>query len=179
MNFSNPTPPFSDRSLRLLGVQAQNFPWLIGDGNVSLVSQTTRFGYLPLLAGDIVTNLHFWVDVVASGVTTIKAGIYQFSTGTTWTRLASSSNLTSSLGTLNLATLALSSPYTVPTSGHYLAALLSHATTPGSVLAGATAGVTGKGSGTIWIGGSEAGQTDLDASADVGASSVSIWVGWS
>lgn len=167
-----------DRMCVALGIKGANAEWISGDGNIALVSGTTRYGYIPLVAGDVVSAVHFWVDVVAAVVTTIKGGLYSYS-GTTGTLLASSANSTSAFNTLGLATLTMATPYTVPTTGHYLIAALSVATTPGSLLSVANGGVTGKASGTIIPGATEASQTDLDASSTLGASSVSIWCGWS
>lgn len=179
MNFSNPyTVDTRLASIRALGLKGANGDWVAGDGNIALASGTTRYGYIALNAGDVVTNVHCWVDVVAATVTTIKGGLYSYS-GTTGTLLGASANTTAAFNALGLATLVLSSPYTAPTTGHYLIAFLSVATTPGSLLGLATGGATGKGSSSVIVGGTEAGQTDLDASSTIGTSSVSIWVGWS
>ena len=166
------------RFARALGIMDANAPWIVGDGNIALTSGTVRYSYIPLLAGDVVTNVHCWVDVVSGTVTTIKGGLYSIS-GTTATRLGSSANITTAFDAIGLATFPLSSPYTVPTTGNYLIAIISVATSPGSLLAHAPGGVTGKGTGAVVAGGVEAGQTDLDVSATIAVSSVCLWAGWS
>lgn len=177
MRFDNPSQPV-DRQCAALGIKGANADWIDANGAVALTSGTVRYGYIPLVAGDVVSAVHVWLTQTAATVTTIKGGLYSYS-GTTGTLCAASANDTGAFNAVGMATLTMATPYTVPTTGNYLIAILSVATTPGSILSMATSGVAGKWDGSIKPGAVEASQTDLDASSTLGNTTVSIWCGWS
>lgn len=164
-----------------LGLSGQNAEFIVGDDNVLLTSGTVRYGYLALKTGDVVERVHCWVDAAAATVTTIKGGLYSY-TGTTGTLLGASGNTTTAFDVLGLATLTLSTPYTVTADGHYLVAFICVATTPATLLlvgSGFLGSAAGRGGSSIIVSGEEAAQTDLDASSTITTGDTSIWVGWS
>lgn len=166
------TVPKTDVVLDTLDLLGSNVPYLTCEGVQALTSGTTRFSALPLYAGDIVSELLFAVSVVAGTVTTIKAGLY----GTSGNRLAVSNNTATAFDALGpVASFTMTTPYTVPTTGIYYAAVLSVASVPGTLHC--ITGQAGKGTGFALCG-TEAGQTDLDATATITAANAMLWVGY-
>lgn len=156
----------------VVGIRGENLPYMAIDNVSALTSGTTRFGAIPFRGGTTVSTLKFMVSAVASGVTTIKAGLYD----TSGNRLAASANTTSAMSATGITSIDLATPYAVPSSGMYLAALLVVASGAGSV--GIMTAVTGKGSSSFLICGTEAGQTDLDATATISSATSIQWWGW-
>lgn len=159
------------------GLLGNNFSKFQIDTVQALTSGVARYTALPLLRGMVVTKLWFLVSVNAGTVTTIKAGLYTAAGA----QVAVSANAATAFDTDDAyASLTLSTPYTVPTTGTYHAAVLSVATTAGSL--GAIAGIAGKGtaigSGPV-LAGTEASLTDLQATSTITTSIVPLWVGWS
>lgn len=158
------------------GWKGWNYPAMLWNAAQAYTSGATRFGVMPLQAGQVVTNIFTSVSVAASSVTTIKYGIYDSSGN----RLAVTDNSTTAHDAVGWPSIALTAPYTVTTTGGYYFAALVVAGTAGSC--GTLASVTGKafpGGTPAMCGGTEAGQTDLDATVVVSGSNVLPWFGWS
>lgn len=166
------------------GLIAENFPRLTAGTAQTMANGATgdiRCGLIGLNVGDVITNLHCVCQTTAASVTTLKMGLYAGGAlGGAVARLAVSGNVTTAFDSTGLATFPLSSPYTVTATGGYFVALISVATTGGSVArAGVTGtgGAAGAGSGYALGGNVSGGGTDLGTSITLTATTNIIWVG--
>lgn len=107
-------------------------------GNLSaLTTQVMTAVALYLKAGDVVTNLTFCSATTAAGTPT-NYWYALYSNAATPALIAQTADQTSTAWAANTPlTLALSTPYTVPTTGVYYAALMVKATTPPTLLGAA------------------------------------------
>lgn len=178
-------PTVRDQTLRTAsGMIAENYPRLTAGTAQAMANGATgdiRCGLIGLNAGDIITNLHCVCQATAATVTTLKMAIYAGGAlGASISRLATSGNVTTAFDATGIATFPLTETYTVPSSGGYFLALISVATTGGSVaragVAG-TGGAAGVGSGYALGGNVAGGGTDLGTSITLTATTNILWVG--
>jgi hypothetical protein len=100
-----------------------------GGNLAALTTQVMTSVALPLQAGDVVTNLTFMSGATAAGTPT-NWWFALYDTSATPALIAQSADQTSTAWAADTAkTLALSAPYTVPTTGIYYAAVMVKATT--------------------------------------------------
>lgn len=125
---SGPTGPSgagrADLAYGIQGWISQNYPLLLASGGAALTAGTI-FGYpVGLTAGDVVTSIGWGVTTAGAG--TVPTGMYVGLADSTGTMVAQSSNLASSSiwTAAGVASAALSSPYTVTTTGGYIAMIL-------------------------------------------------------
>lgn len=145
-----------------------------------LVDGTAYFTAIPLFSGSTVTNISVPVSVAAVGMTLSKVGLYD-SAGN---RLAVSADQGAAWESTGMKTIAVVTPYAVPTSGLYYAALVAKATvTLPTVLRSSSGigtlvtGMTAIGAGKLPVGTLTA-QTDLAATAAITLGSPSsLWIG--
>lgn len=103
-------------------------------GNVALTTQVMTSTPLMLAAGDVVTNLSF-VSGATAAATPTNYWVALYDTSATPALIAQSADQTSTAWAANtVKTLALSSPYTVPKTGVYWAAIHVKAGTVPSLL---------------------------------------------
>lgn len=121
------------------GLLAWNFPYAFGNsgsgstGNAAVTGGTLYIAKIPLAAGTVVTNMWFRIATAASGITTSQnfGGLYS-SAGAL---LASTADLSTVIGTNTGAIqAALTSPFTIPTSGNYYIGFFFNAATTEPVL---------------------------------------------
>ena len=106
----------------------------VGGNLAALTTQIMTAVALYLEAGDVVTNLTFCSATTAAGTPT-NWWFALYSTATTPALIAQSADQTNTAWAANTAkTLALSAPYTVPTTGIYYAAVHVKATTVPTLL---------------------------------------------
>ena len=111
--------------------------WDVGSDTASLTTQVMTSVGLALMQGDIVTNLTFLSGTTAAGTPT-NWWFALYDTSATPALVGQTADQTSTAWAANTAkTLALATPYVVPASGIYYAAIMVKATTPPS-LAGFT-----------------------------------------
>lgn len=166
------------------GLIAENYPRLTAGTAQTMANGSPgdiRAGLIGLNIGDVITNLHCVCQTAAATVTTLKMALYAGGAiGAAVSRLATSGNVTTAFDATGLATFPLSAPYTVTSSGGYFIALISVATTGGSVaragVAG-TGGAAGAGSGYPLGGNVSGGGTDLGATITLTATTNILWVG--
>lgn len=157
----------------------ETFPRLNAVANTATVSGTAYFVGVGLLAGDLVRRMHVAVAAGSSAPTLTKCGLYS----KTGTLLASSVDESAAFGTATVKTLAMTTPYTVPTDDIYFACFLNVAGTGANMIrtgininAGSYAAITG-GVGVL---GNQASQTDLPAAATINFASgspIPYWIG--
>lgn len=104
-------------------------------GNLSaLTTQVMLSAAILLYAGDVVTNLTFMSGATAAGTPT-NWWFALYDTQATPALIAQSADQTTGAWAADTAkTLALSAPYTVPTTGIYYAAIMVKATTPPTLI---------------------------------------------
>lgn len=158
------------------GWKGWTYPPNLSTVNLTLVTQRVIYVLLSLRAGDTVSKLIFWVGATAATVTTIKAGLYS----TASARLAVSANSPTKLDAFGPAGIDMTTPYVVPTTGLYYAAILVVATTPGALhSASALTGKGNTGEQTVNIMAMlQNSQTDLPDPAVMTATTQPFWVGW-
>lgn len=166
------------------GLIAESYPRLAAGTAQAMANGSPgdiRCALIGLNAGDVITNLHCVCQTTAASVTTLKMGLYAGGAlGGAISRLAVSGNVTTAFDATGLATFPLSSPYTVTATGGFFVALISVATTGGSVARGGvagTGGAAGAGSGYALGGNVAGGGTDLGTSITLTATTNPIWVG--
>lgn len=127
------------------GVFRSNISRTSAAANLSaLTTQVMTAVALPLRAGDVVTSLTFVSATTAAGTPT-NWWFALYSTAATPALLAQTADQLTAAWAANTAkTVALATPYTVPTTGVYYAAIMVKATTP-PTLAGATVHVSASG----------------------------------
>jgi hypothetical protein len=105
-----------------------------GGNLAALTSQVMTSVALYLEAGDVVTSLTFCSATTAAGTPT-NWWFALYSTAATPALLGQTADQTSTAWAANtVKTVALATPYTVPTSGVYYAAVMVKATTPPTLL---------------------------------------------
>lgn len=101
-----------------------------GGNLAALTTQVMTAVALHLRAGDVITNLTFCSATTAAGTPT-NWWFALYSSASTPALLAQTADQTSTAWAANTAkTVALATPYTVPTTGVYYAAIMVKATTP-------------------------------------------------
>ena len=163
------------------GLISQNYDRLaaLGSGGFVAVGGTIYGVAIPLLAGDVVSNLSVMVTTAGSGVTASLLGLYD----TAGTRLAVSADQGTAWQSTGLKTVAMTTPYAVPATGLYYGAIIATASTtvPAFHRAATNASIAinvavGSGINPIVF---MTGQTELVASAtfSAGVGGVCYWVG--
>jgi hypothetical protein len=104
----------------------------------SLTTQTMQSTALYLQAGDLVTNLTFKSGATAAGTPTNWWFALYDDSNTPVLLAQTADQLTAAWAASTAKTLALATPYAVPRSGIYQAAVMVKATTPPSLLGAAT-----------------------------------------
>lgn len=177
--WTNATAPRSQLALTAQGMIAETFQPHPGLANRSATDGTIFFVLLGLRAGDVIANVHLVVGAAGTGAgsTLAKVGLYN----TSGTRLAVSADLGNAWESTGMKTHALSAAYTVTADGgYYVAAIAKNSTTVPSFRGGSSGAINdlaAVGSGSI-AAGTQAGQTDLPASATIGAANaVAMWFG--
>ncbi len=160
------------------GLISQNFDRAASPAGLAGTSGTIYFMAVPLLAGDVVSNISVAVAVAGAGMTLSKLGLYS----TAGVLLASSADLGTAWHSQGTKTAAMAVAYTVPTSGLYYAAFLGvTGTTMPTLLRGFSntlaVAASAIGSGLAPTG-AQKGQTDLvDPATITAASGIAYWVG--
>ncbi len=158
-----------------LGYRGWNINPLACSNTRGLTSQTMVGAIVPFKKDDVVTNLVFEQTTVAATVTLCRLGIYNSST---LALLASTTNDAALPTTQGVRSKALSSAYTILTTGVYYIAYLVVATTPGAILAAPSTLIASGFSPAPAF--TQAGQADLPATADASSTSGLVsWVAWS
>lgn len=162
-----------------LGLTGCNFDPYATDTATALTSGTVRGTLIPVIEGDTISELFWQVSVAAGTVTTIKVGLY--SAIATPARLAVSANTTTAMDAIGICRAPLTSVYRATATGFVYAAIISVASTAGTV--GTMAGWTGKatsstGGWPVALGFTEASQTDLDATITPTLATAPMWWGW-
>lgn len=146
-----------------------------------LISGSVYYVSVPLLAGDVVTNLITMVGTAGVGVTVSKMGLYNASTGA---RLAVSADQATAWESTGIKTVPMVTPYVVPANGVYYAAIIAVAgTVPGFPRLLTTTGTTpatfiGAINGGIQPMAIQTGQTDLPLTATFAATAGQWpWIG--
>lgn len=151
------------------GMIGETFPRGSGLAEVStLSSQRLRLQSVTLYKGTTVTNLSFWSGATGAGTpTTQRFGLYSSALA----KLAESADDTSTAWAANTKkTLAMTTPYAVPTTGiYYVAILVAAATVPtlvGLSHSNSTANSMPLAEAPSWGGNSNTGTTTLPATAN-------------
>lgn len=153
---------------------AENFPARTYQGGTIGITGTIYFMSLGLLAGDVVTNILVNVATLGSGFSGIGARVGIYSSAAA--QLATSGDVSATLGATGVKPLPLSAAYTITADGFYYAALISIATTV-PTLQRAGNGVKTTFNGLLNFG-TQTGQTDLTAPATLAeTSNLGYWVG--
>lgn len=111
---------FADLLLSGQGLKAQNFDRQAGQSVSSLTDGRGYFMLLPLRKGEVVTNIHVAVGAAGISMDLAKVGLYDAA----GVQLAVTDDLGTAWESVGTKTHALQSPYTVPTAGCYLIAVL-------------------------------------------------------
>lgn len=130
-------------------------------------------GLVFLLAGDIVTNIVYELGVNASGPTFCKFGLYD----TSFNLLASTANDTAMVtGSNGPRVKALTAPYTVTQSaGYYIANITTASTMPNFGRGSSSTASQSALSGFIRSAWTQAGQSDLPATATPATLNIGYW----
>lgn len=160
------------------GMKGQNYDRALA-ANVGVVTSGTVYAaLLPLLKGDLLSNLHITIAAGAVSPTVSKVALFD---KTAATRLAVSADLGTDWTNTNTRTGAMGTPYAVPTDDVYYAAFISVAGTPPSIarLSAQAVGASVVGSGVRAFA-VMAGQSDMPASLTLSATAaLGVWFGWS
>jgi len=158
------------------GYFAETLPRAAAQNATVHVSGTIYGSLIGLLAGDIVTNVSCAVITLGSGYSGAGHRFALYSK--TGTLLASTGDVSSTMGSTGTKTIAFTTPYTVTTDDVYYVASIAIATTPvtltrGSGNSAATQAVTGGIATQV----NQTGQTDLTnpATLAVSGSSFNHW----
>lgn len=169
------TDPYSLK-LRASGLIAESCDRTLSPGSFAFTSQSFQGAAIPLMAGQVVTNLHVCVTIAGTNVTVGRLGLYSKAGAV----LASCANDTTIwTATAGMRTVQMTAAYTVPADDIYYGCGLAvfTGTAPsivkGVALSNALAAV---GSGSP-LGVNQAGQADLPSPATFVASGSEIWVG--
>jgi hypothetical protein len=159
------------------GLVTQNYERTLVQGSSIMIDGTVYYLSVGLRAGDLVTNVILHVATAGATLTLSKVGLYDKS----GTRLVVSADQGTAWETSGMKTVALSSPYTVPSDDGFYVALVSKGTTLPTLSrsSGPSAGTIQVGSGMRALA-MQTGQTDFPASASfAGTAPLSFWVGLS
>lgn len=167
-------------SARAQGLIAETLPRAQAGLYVGGTVSGTLFAVgVPLLAGDVVSNLSIIVTAAGAAATLSKLGLYSKA----GVLLASSVDQGTSWQSAGPKTVAMSTPYTVPTTDLYYVALLYVGTSTLAAFArgwgsGTTALIAAIGSGSLPFA-SQAGLSDLPAPATLvnTAAPLAFWMG--
>lgn len=103
--------------------------------STALVSGTAYFSAIVMRAGTVVTNITVSVSVAGAAVTLSKVGLFT----TAGAQLAVSADQGTSWQTTGNKTIAMATPYVVPTSGvYYVAAIAVFTSTAPALIRGST-----------------------------------------
>lgn len=149
-------------------------------GLLTPTSQTIHAAWLPLRAGQVVTNVNFFVQTAGAGTvpTSIVCGLANATTMLAQTGELKNSAIWTAAG---IADAPLSAPYTVPTSGLYYVFYLANGTwgtTNLAILRGSNNGATSR-SSILFYATAGTGQTALpanNAAVTLTASTNALWV---
>jgi hypothetical protein len=162
-------------SLQAQAIIYETFPRSAFGNNAAMVSGTIYYFGIPLLAGDMVTNITIAVSVAGTVMTLSKVGLYD-SAGN---RLALSADQGTNWQSSSQKTIAMITPFVVITSGlYYVAAIAIGTTQPGLVRGSAGSAATGGwispiGAGQL-LAGIQVAQTDLVNPGTITASVLSF-----
>lgn len=171
-------------ALRAQGLFAETFDRklvLSGGAGAAMVSGTVYYTAIPLLAGDVVANIHIAITQAGVSVTMAKVGLCS----PLAVLLGSSANQTSAWESTGMKSIVLASPYTVTSSGlYYIEAIaVAGGTLPGitrGIVASATNAINAAVGGGQMPFGTQTGQADLPANgvlAAPGAAQFPFWAG--
>ena len=195
-NVAAAVPNRNDVKLAATGLTGQVYDaWLSTGTGQTLSTQQLLASLGGLLAGDVVTNLYVNVATVAAGTppTGIYLGLYSVAGASggvvNGTLVASTGNLAASglwTGSTGVAgPIALSSPYTVPTTGGYYFAIVANGTW-GTTQLNLMRGQQGANeafrvaNANVWVFGLLTAQATLPASSAFGSATNNgpIWFAW-
>ena len=138
----------------LSGVIAQTIPDSIASSTVTLTAGTIIQSYIGLRAGQTVTNLSFITAGTAASTPTNQWAGLAYPVGSAPKVVAvSADGTTTAMAANTVITMALATPYVVPTTGWYLAFVCVAGTTGPTAAAAVTLGSAGRGAAAPWLGG--------------------------
>lgn len=155
-------------------IVSETFPRGAVQGAGAPTSGDVLVGMVGLLEGDAVSNVYVAVNVLASGLTLAKVGIWDLNGNL----LASSADISSSLTATGMKQLALSATFRATRQDGYYVGLVQVGTTPAQLMRGISntfiSSATGGGFRPVGI---HAGQTDLPNPATFGNTGGFYWFG--
>jgi hypothetical protein len=113
------------------GALAETIPRYLATGDVTITSGALYLNRIYLTAGQVITNLSFVKG--ATGITTPTNWWFALYDGSLNLLRQTANQTTTAWAGNTVKTLALSSSYTVPTSGVYYVGFMIAATTPGTI----------------------------------------------
>ena len=156
----------TDAQLAAQGYYSENFPRQAVNSSTVPTSGTIYFCLLGLLAGDVVTNLNLLCTTLGTGFSGINMRVALYSKASV--QLATSGDVSAQFGSTGTKPCPLTTPYTVPTTDAYFAALIQVGSANVALLRGSpglnAGGAIGSGTGAY---GAQTGQTDLTAPATI------------
>jgi len=130
----------------LTGITSQTVPDQLASSTVTLTAGTIVQTYIGLQKGQIVSKLSIVTAATAAGTPTNSwAGLASPVGATPKVVAISADGLTGAIAANSVVTFTLSSPYTVPTTGWYLAFVCVAATTGPTAAAAPSLGAAGRG----------------------------------
>lgn len=156
------------------GLVTETFPRHANASNQAPSSGDLVASMVGLLEGDVVTDVYVIVGTAASGLTLAKVGIYDLN----GYLLASSADISASLGTQGMKQLALSAPFHATRQDGYYVGLLQVGTTPAAIRRANSSTFDSSACGTGFRpNGVQSGQTDLPNPATFGNLGPFYWFG--
>lgn len=158
------------------GLLVQSFPRQAAGLSNLMIAGTVYFAALPLLAGDLITNVCVIVTVGGVAVALSKVGLYD----KLGNRLGLSTDQGTSWESTGAKEIPLITPYPVLSDDVYYAAAVSAAGTLPRLYTGAGTsgfGYVAFGGGTVPYA-AQTGQIDLPASAVLGTGTICPWFGF-
>lgn len=158
------------------GILFETFPRASATGNSLLTSGQAQYAAVYVPDGETVTNLHVICSTGGSGQTTVKLGIRD--NDASYTSLAVTADVKSTLTGTGLLTCALTAPWTCTAGGIYYVGILGVGGTQptlaraGNVVTNAYAAVSGD-----KLAGSEGSQSDWDSTVASMGNSFPFWIG--
>jgi hypothetical protein len=146
----------------LAGVLAQTIPDALATSTLTATAGTIFQALIGLRAGQTVTNLSYITAATAASTPTnswVGLAYPAIPSGSSTTDVTSkvvavsADGLTGAIAANTLITVALSTPYVVPTTGWYIAFVCVAATTGPTLAAGVTLGTAGRGALEPWLAG--------------------------
>lgn len=157
------------------GMVAQTFDRVAVDGFTALSDQRLYLTLIPLRAGQVLTNAVIIITVAGGTLTLGKIGIYD----SAFNLVAETANQTTEWETTGTISTALTTPYTVPSTGGYYAAIVSSGTTRPTVAHGKASATTAEAVGSgLKPHGIQGSQTDLPDDASISGGQMPIWIGF-